>query len=489
MHWIRNTTLRSLLTRWCLAAWVVTQIAVGLGVFVLVDQFLWRSTEQQQLRAVVSLWQRRPLFMETDYAFCPPPAKIDLPPPRHLSRPLEFSEWGPLFAQAVAVTSDSCVRLYGPEGALLFSSAPVPDVPNLGGAEIAHLMAPGAPNQTSIVTGSQERFHVLLFPLVSESQHFTRGVLQVIRSSRADDDKLRTLAGYIVLSCSLALVVGYLLLLAIADALSSPLERLMATSRRVGDGDFDARTGLTSGRNEVFAVGAVFDRMAAKLKTSFVAQSRFVADASHELKTPLTTISGMAEVLEMGESGPDPQRRKALKTICSEVDHMSLLISDLLMLSQAEESPEVATGRVVVADVLEELVDSASMQGRNIVCDCPPLLAVAGPEGRLHRILGNLIDNALKYTPAEGSVSVAARTSGGRVLVEVSDTGPGIAPEALPHIFERFFREDRSRCRKTGGTGLGLAIVRALVRAMDGEVRVESAVGRGTRVLLSLPTV
>lgn len=486
---IRNSNVRSLLTRWCLAVWVVTLIGVGSGVFVLVDNFFWRGSERQQLRAVTSLWQRRPLFMEGEYSLCPPPAKFELPPSRHVPNPLPFIEWGPLFAQAVAVTSDSCVRLYGPSGELLYASSDLPDVPVLSANQALASMVPEAPTRSEMVTGRHERFHVLCMPLVAEYHHITRGVLQVIKSSRKDDQNLRTLAGFVLLSGLVAVLIGYWMLVLLADALARPLELLMDTTKRVGGGDLDARTGLGSGTNEVFALASAFDRMAVQLKSSFAAQSRFVADASHELKTPLTTVTGMAEVLEMSYVGEDPQRRKALKTICREVDRMNGVISDLLTLSQLEEqAPEVGTSRVLLQNVIEELADGASMRDRTVQCDYSVGLLVIGSETRVCRIFSNLIDNALQYTPAEGTVTVRARQLSGRVLVEVSDTGAGISPEALPHVFERFYRADRSRCRKTGGTGLGLAIVHGLVQSLGGEVSIESQLGLGTRVTVILPS-
>jgi two-component system phosphate regulon sensor histidine kinase PhoR len=219
----------------------------------------------------------------------------------------------------------------------------------------------------------------------------------------------------------------------------------------------------------------------------------FVANASHELRTPLTSIRGFVEALEDG-AALDPQTApRFLGKIRTHADRMAALVEDLLELSRLEsgERPPLWE-EVAPAEVAEDVVASFSgLAGRKEIAlrrvdDAAP--AVVTDADRLRRILENLVENAVKYTPAGGRVEVksAPGPQGGAVL-EVSDDGPGIAAEHLPRIFERFYRVDKARSRELGGTGLGLAIVKHLAEGMGATVKVESAPGRGARFTVTIP--
>ncbi|MBT9589077.1 HAMP domain-containing histidine kinase [bacterium] len=482
--WVWGSNLRTVLTRSCLALLVATQVAVGVGVFALVEHFLWRTSDGQLLEAVRSLWEHRPAFMQGENSELP-----------GLRPHLTFSEWGPHFGQMVAVSvGRGLVRIYRDDGALLFANGPARGVPDLDAAAVAKILSPGSLPQSMNASSEGQRFHILCLPLVARGQCL--GVLQVTNSSEGVEVQLRKLALFILLCSLAALVPGYLWLLWLAHTLASPLERLKQTALRMGAGDLQARTGLGGGRNEVFAVAAAFDSMAVRLQASFQSQRRFVADASHELKTPLTTLSGMAEVLQMSNPCSDPQTQKALRTIEREVERMNGLVSDLLELSRAEEPHPQDVAAVSIHEILDELVEEASMRARTVGCECPAELAVRGPESRLRRIFGNLLDNALQYTPSTGTVCLRAYLSdSGMVAVEVSDNGAGISSDDLPHVFERFYRADHSRARRSGGTGLGLAIVWSLVESLQGQVEIRSTPGfppegypgQGTTVTVRLP--
>lgn len=215
----------------------------------------------------------------------------------------------------------------------------------------------------------------------------------------------------------------------------------------------------------------------------------FVANASHELKTPLTSIRGFAETLLDGEPPPD-LRRRFLEAIRENTLRLQHLIDDLLDLSRLESGGWQARSEVVevaqlAARVWEDFADRAEARDMEFTIS-GDARAVADEQG-LEQILRNLLDNALRYTPAEGRVEVQIADRHGRVEVAVADTGTGIPSRALPRIFERFYRADTSRAREVGGTGLGLAIVRHLVGAMGGEVWAESELGGGTTIRFTLP--
>jgi two-component system phosphate regulon sensor histidine kinase PhoR len=219
----------------------------------------------------------------------------------------------------------------------------------------------------------------------------------------------------------------------------------------------------------------------------------FVANASHELRTPLTSIRGFVEALEDGAMDDPLTARRFLEKIRRHADRMAALVSDLLELSRleaGERPPQWETLRP--ADLVDEAVASLSELARHRqvtvsadVAEAPPVVA---DRDRLCRILENLLENAVKYTPAGGHASVSARAGeDGSVVFEVADDGPGIPAEHLPRIFERFYRVDKARSRDLGGTGLGLSIVKHLAEGMDASISVESDPGRGTRFTVKVP--
>ena len=217
----------------------------------------------------------------------------------------------------------------------------------------------------------------------------------------------------------------------------------------------------------------------------------FVANVSHELKTPLTAVSGFAETLLDDEIPPD-QRRRFVETIRDNAGRMQRIVDDLLDLSRIESGgwrPNVSQVEVggIVRDVFASVRAAADAKGLRLVADIPPAAAVVRADPTAFRqIVSNLVENAVRYTH-EGSVTLRTRLGETGVWVDVRDTGIGIAPEHVPRIFERFYRADPARSREQGGTGLGLAIVRHLVDAHGGRVEAASALGRGTTISVLLP--
>ncbi|HEY3121822.1 MAG TPA: ATP-binding protein [Vicinamibacteria bacterium] len=219
----------------------------------------------------------------------------------------------------------------------------------------------------------------------------------------------------------------------------------------------------------------------------------FAANASHELRTPLTSIRGFVEALEDGAVADPPTSRRFLEKIRVHADRMAALITDLLELSRLESGERPPRwGEVAPGEVLQETASSLSPQaaakGIEVEVACDGLPPMVTDPARLRSILENLVENAVKYTPQGGRVDLTARPGpDATVLFEVADNGPGIAPEHLPRIFERFYRVDKARSRELGGTGLGLAIVKHLAETMGAAVTVTSHVGEGTRFTVRVP--
>jgi two-component system, OmpR family, phosphate regulon sensor histidine kinase PhoR len=217
----------------------------------------------------------------------------------------------------------------------------------------------------------------------------------------------------------------------------------------------------------------------------------FVANVSHELKTPLTAIRGFAETLQAELHGTESHAKFA-ETIRSNAERMQNLIDDLLDLSRIESggwtpSPERLDVVAIAGDVAASYLDEAARRGCAIEIAVDRATALRADRVAIRQVLANLVENAVRYTPAGGVVTIFARADEAGVTLGVRDTGTGIAAEHLPRIFERFYRVDPARSRSAGGTGLGLAIVRHLVEAHGGVVRADSHVGRGTTVTAHFP--
>jgi two-component system, OmpR family, sensor kinase len=279
-----------------------------------------------------------------------------------------------------------------------------------------------------------------------------------------------------------ALVAGLIVAFALAGSLSRPLTKLAATARRLGEGDLSARAEAAEGATEISQLAQSFDQMADRLQASMKAQREFVANASHQLRTPLT---GMKLRLESAlASSPSEEIRVQLEAADKEVDRLSGIVDRLLVMAKRieEGGPSEIDLDVAVRRALERWEDRATRQGAS--------LSALGEGGRalaeaadVDQILDNLIDNAVTYAP--GPVLIEAGRTDGRAFIAVQDRGPGIASDERHRVTDRFFR---GRGAPSGGTGLGLAIVRDLSEKWGGTVTVESPEEGGTRVEVRLST-
>jgi len=215
----------------------------------------------------------------------------------------------------------------------------------------------------------------------------------------------------------------------------------------------------------------------------------FVANVSHEMKTPLTVISGYLETLSDTEAGQDPRWQKALQQMNAQAERMRYLVDDLLLLSRLESLPRASNQEVPLAALLRESAQEAmaGFPGRTIPVQCDESIRLQGSASELHSVFINLLSNACKYTPMDKSVRIDVRVAHDAVLVSVIDEGPGIDSKHLPRLTERFYRVDDSRFSETGGTGLGLAIVKHALMRHDAELLIESRLGQGSRFTCRFP--
>lgn len=284
-----------------------------------------------------------------------------------------------------------------------------------------------------------------------------------------------------------ALLLGLVGLFVVGRALrrlAVPIGDLMEAAGRVADGDYSARVG-EHGPREVRALARAFNAMAARLQSNEATRRNLLADVTHELRTPLTVIQGNLEGLL---DGVYPRDDAHLAPILDEARVLSRLVDDLRMLALAESGAlklqkEPTDVAVWLSEVAASFRAQADAQNVALSVDVPPDLPLMDldPE-RMRQVLSNLIANALRYTPSGGTIRVRAVAEDKSVSVSVSDTGAGIPPEDLPHIFDRFYKSGDSR-----GMGLGLAIAKNLVAAHGGEISAQSTPGQGTMIQFTLP--
>lgn len=324
------------------------------------------------------------------------------------------------------------------------------------------------------------------------------GAVLVSSDINAVDAALRGLGRQLALAAALAGALAVALGLGLARLLSAPLERLYAAVTALARGRLETRV-EPGGAREVAELGAGFNRMAEELGRLDRQRRAFVADASHEMRTPVTAIRALAEGLLGDTSGNVERYREYLGDIVHESERAGRLVDRLLELARLDmrqearskagspaAEPEPADLRDAVAEVVQALRPLARERGVSLEYEPPSVALLLPVDLRLvETALGNLVENGIKYTPAGGTVRVTI-TAGSPVAIEVADTGPGIAAEHLPHIFERFYRVDKARARATGGAGLGLAIAVEAASLAGGRITVESELGKGSRFTLLL---
>lgn len=277
----------------------------------------------------------------------------------------------------------------------------------------------------------------------------------------------------------------------LAGRIAAPLVAVAHMAERAGLGDLSQRVEVPPVGDEVALLARSFNRMAERLEAADRARRQMLADLAHELRHPVSVIQAQLELFQDGVRPATPENLAALQ---DEVIRLGRLIGDLQDLSLAEAGAlaldrRLLTAGDVVGPVAASLAPVAEGRGIQLTCQVdpgtPPIL---GDAQRLRQVLVNLVTNALRHTPAGGQVIIRAEpASGGGLALHVEDTGMGIDPADLPHIFDRFYRADRSRSRQTGGTGLGLAICKTLIELHGGRIAAVSQPGQGSRFTVWLP--
>jgi heavy metal sensor kinase len=379
------------------------------------------------------------------------------------------------------------VRVYDDAGLVTIdTSAEAGSVP--GDAQVVQRVLAG---QTSTITlkADGESFRVRIVPIEKDGQ--ITGALEVGRATGDVTDTLRTLLLVLAIAYPITLATASFGGVFLAGRALSPIDRITRLARRISAEDLGQRLDLRLPDDEVGRLARTFDEMIARLDEAFRRQRQFTADASHELRTPMTVIKGQIDVALQRERDPQAYRR-VLQAVNEEVDRMIRLVGSLLTLARADAGQipiilETVSLPDVVGAAVEQVRPLASRRRVDLQISPSHPVTLRADDDLILQLLLNLMDNAIKYTAAGGQVTVGWNANGRDVELWVRDTGSGIASEHLPHLFDRFYRVDKARSRAEGGTGLGLSICRWIAEAHGGSISVESTLGQGATFRVVLP--
>ena len=331
-------------------------------------------------------------------------------------------------------------------------------------------------------------YHVLDFrlPLGWQDSIWVRGVIPVVDT----EDIVGAFRVVGVILLPLMVIISATGAYLLSRSTFRPIDRIISAAEAIGEGrDLSRRIGLPAGRDEISRMGAAFDRMFARLETSFETEKQFTSDASHELRTPLTSIRGWVDTLRTLDDPQDENYRKGLEIISSETGRLYNMVEELLDFSRLQNGGIRMDSRPL--DLVAELTDAvlfceARIQNEGLVLDYAEpeqMIPVYADPNRLRQVFINILDNAIKYSAPGGRITVKLWAGEYKAFVEILDQGRGIPPEDLENVKTKFFKGKNS----VRGSGIGLALVDSIMTALDGTMDIKSTLGRGTVVTLGLP--
>ena len=398
-----------------------------------------------------------------------------------------------LTIRAGSVTSgqrERFIRLFDAAGDVRFvETSGEHQIPVDRGAVSAALAGRATTRSTRYID-DDDRIRVAVVPVVRQG-----AVVGALEVGEPEEDVVETLSSLLLvmgIAYPVALALAGFGGMFLAGRALSPIDSITTAARDITAEDLSGRLELRLPDDEVGRLARTFDEMIARLDDAFRRQRQFAADASHELRTPLTVIKGQIDVSLQRDREPEAYQG-VLRAVNEEVDRLIRLAGSLLTLTRADGGQiplafEAVDVGDLVAGVVEQLRPAAGDQGVDLRLDTGPPVTMEADQDLLIQLMLNVLDNAIKYTPNGGLVNAGWGTNGQRVELRVRDTGPGIAAEDIPYVFDRFYRADKARSRAAGGVGLGLAISRWIAEAHGGSIHVVSTLGEGSTFTVSLPT-
>ncbi|HEV3152662.1 MAG TPA: HAMP domain-containing sensor histidine kinase [Candidatus Baltobacteraceae bacterium] len=462
--------------RWRIAVWyalllIAVVAALGLAIALRFEQIL-RDQDLQRAQATVADIERSAAPSPNSFAFSEGGDAL-----RVLENPDNLERWS---------STTTYIEVDDPHGYMLAKSFNMGAMPGFGNSGVT------ATRRTTTRDISIGGTPFLVYSaLLATGSHAV-----VVQVAEPLDQLFRTFR-QVQLSMLVILTIGAIAMIVLSYALASqatnPINELAKAMHEIGSEGLHRRLRWNGRRDEIGNLAQSFDDLLARLEEAFARERQFISDASHELKTPLTSINANAQMLARWGDRDDTVRKESLQTIIDESTSLANMVSGMLTLAKADSGDAIPKEPLSLASIAKEACNGAAGRandkGLRLDLQTPkesPI--VEGDPTLLRQMITNLIDNAIKFTE-RGSVTVRVREQDDRAIVEVEDTGPGIDPAEVPNIFNRFYRTDRSRSRAVPGTGLGLAIVRSIVRIHGGSVEATRPPGGGTLFRIVLPQI
>lgn len=462
--------------RWRIAAWyalllVVVTVSLGIAVTLRFESIL-RAQAQEHVLATLN---------DIRNAAAPAPGTFLYPDSGDsllmLENPDNLQRWA---------STSTFIEVDDPRGYPLAKSFNLGAVTTLGNPGLSP-MRPSSIRETSV----QGR------PFLVAAQVLYGGTRALIVQVGEPLDQLYRTFRQIEWSIAVILLVAVLAVagisLVLASQITTPIDQLAKAMREIGSEGLHRRLRWKGRKDEVGRLAQTFDDLLSRLEEAFARERQFISDASHELKTPLTSINANAQLLARWGDRDEEIRKESLRTIVAESASLAEMVNGMLTLAKADSGDAIPKEPLSLAALARDAVASTAQRAADKQLDLrleadgePPI--VEGDASLVRQMITNLIDNAIKFTQA-GSVTVRVHAAGEEAIVEVQDTGPGIDPEDLPLVFDRFYRADKSRTREAGGTGLGLAIVRSIARVHGGRVEARRPESGGTLMRVRLPRI
>ncbi len=444
---------------------------LGFGFYIDIQQFLFSSTELR-IRA-----QAKPVIERYVFTL--------VEPVTHL----------PYIAQQLSrdlTSRDTTALVFDREGRLLANGRKLPEEPVAIplGAEYLALALSGYNDVTIIQPVGEQRMLSLLIPLrAAPASSEILGVVQMTTPLTAIETMLQRQGFIILFGVIIMLVVGVIVGYWLTSSTLRPLNDLIVACRNIAQGNLRQRVPVVAPYDEVGQLTAAFAEMVEQLEQNFQAQQRFIADAAHEMRTPLTALRSGLEVLLRGAQD-DPQTAfRLIQSMHRDVVRLCGVSEQLLDRARYESGRALMLRLVAIADIIEEFAAQARLLvgERTLIVTHGPAVSVLIDSDGIKQALFHLIDNAIQHTTPQGEIRLGWSVERGMVQFWVADNGEGIAEADLPHVFTPFYRGSRSRSRRTGRAGLGLTLVQSVARAHGGEVTITSRLGEGTQVVIAIP--
>ncbi|GAB4030046.1 MAG: ATP-binding protein [Elusimicrobiota bacterium] len=384
--------------------------------------------------------------------------------------------------------SSISVRITDVSGRTLLSSANTADLPDISGESLREANHGSAYYETLTLHQREEKasfYRSYSTPVQQDGKTFY--VLQVFRPLYQNQFAMKTMLKNILIFIPVTALLTGLLGMTMAGLALKPVHDIIKTTRQINAENLHLRIDPPKTRDEIRELADFFNEMLSRLEESFLAQKRFIQDASHELKTPITILKGEMEVA-LKKARSVGEYEEILKSNLEEIERISLLVENLLTLARLDNRENSQQNSILD---LNELVKQASenmtkpAEAKNIKLNlnlANEKLLIKADKDQLIRAFSNIIENAIKYSPPSSSVEIGSHIEDGKFVISVTDEGPGIPPESLPHIFERFYRADTSR--STEGFGLGLSIAKSALENCSASIKAENISGSGARFII-----